>query len=723
MSAPVTVTGEVERVTYENEATGFRVLRLGQVTGDLPGQRQLRVVGIAPNLGPGMRVRATGHLIDDPTHGEQLRADGIVLLVPETLDGIERYLASGILPSVGPALAARIVSVFKDRTLEVLDHEPARLSVVPGIGSRRSLTIHRAWQEHRNESTTMVLLRSHGVSQSLARRILERYGSATSAIIQRHPYRLALEIWGVGFLTADRIAKSLGIGRDDPERITAGILHVVSRQAEAGHTRVAREKLRDEARTLLEAADALIEVGVDQLFARNRLAIEGTYVSDALLAEAERELGRSLSERAEREVSVLPGWEDACREFEMSSGLLLDESQKHALERAAGTGILVITGGPGVGKTTLVRAIISLFSAARRRVVLAAPTGRAANRLTEATGRESKTIHRLLEYEPRSQAFGRTAENPLDADVVLIDESSMVDVLLARALISACSVTTRLILVGDVDQLPSVGPGAFLRDVVDSQKVPVVRLARVFRQAEASLIVKNAHRIREGQRPLAPDSGALSDFFLVERADGQRAALDVVELVRTRIPERFGLDPRRDIQVLAPMHRGVLGTVALNAALQAALNPEGPSLVVRGSAMRVGDKVMQVKNDYEREVFNGDIGWVTRVDPKLRAVSVAFDGRELDYAADELDLLLLAYAISIHKSQGSEYPAVVLPVTTAHFVMLTRNLLYTAVTRAKRLCVLISDPRALRIALGEDRRERRVTGLREYLEGKLSARS
>ncbi len=723
MSAPVTVTGEVERVTYENEVTGFRVLRLGRVTGDLSGHTQLRVVGIAPNLGPGMRVRATGHLIDDPTHGEQLRADGIVLLVPETLEGIERYLASGILPSVGPALAARIVSVFKERTLEVLDHEPARLSAVPGIGSRRSLTIHRAWQEHRNESTTMVLLRSHGISQGLARRILERYGSATSAIIQRHPYRLALEIWGVGFLTADRIANSLGVGRDDSERIAAGILHVVSRHAEAGHTRLLRETLRDETAALLETKDELIEVGVEQLFAQNRLVVEGPYVSDAVLFEAERDLARSLGERSQREVRALPGWEAASREFEVSSGLSLDPSQKHALERAAGAQVLVITGGPGVGKTTLVRGIISLYGAARRRVVLAAPTGRAANRLTEATAREAKTIHRLLEYDPRSQTFARGAENPLDADLVLIDETSMVDILLARALVIACAPTTRLILVGDVDQLPSVGPGAFLRDLVDSGVVPVVTLTRVFRQAEASLIVENAHRIREGQRPMAPSNGALADFFLVERTDSQRAALDVVELVRSRIPERFGLDPRRDIQVLAPMHRGVLGTGALNAALQAALNPEGPSVVVRGSAMRVGDKVMQVKNDYEREVFNGDIGWVTRVDPKARALSVSFDGRELDYAAEDLDLLLLAYAISIHKSQGSEYPAVVLPVTTAHFVMLTRNLLYTAVTRAKRLCVLVSDPRALGIALREDRRERRVTGLRERLTSLISGRS
>ncbi|HMA94590.1 MAG TPA: ATP-dependent RecD-like DNA helicase [Polyangiaceae bacterium] len=716
MSKVVTVTGDVERVTFENENTGFRVLQLGRVQGELGRRARLTVVGTAPAVGPGTRVRASGQLVDDARHGEQLRADSIVLLLPETREGVERYLASGVLPGVGEVIAKRIVDTFGTETLTVLDSQPERLTQVPGISAKRVGAIKQHWSEHRAESTTLVLLQSFGMSPQLARRVLRTYGERTATIVQQSPYRLALDVWGVGFKTADKIAEAAGIGREHPERLEAGTLHELSRVSEQGHVFITREELVTQTAEMLAVDQRLVDGAIDRLWAAERVVIEDGAVALARLFEAERKLAALINDYLSTEVAAVSGVDKAVQRFETETSIELSDQQKAAVTAAATNRVVIITGGPGVGKTTLVRAIVAVFAAAQQSLHLAAPTGRAAKRLSESTRHDAWTIHRLLEFDPRHVAFKRNADCPLDDGIVLIDEASMLDLLLALAVAEALPKSGRLILVGDVDQLPSVGPGAILRDLVTSRSIPVVRLDTIFRQSNQSLIVKNAHRLLQGSLPESGNAAdQKSDFFWIERRDADQAASDLVHLVTKRIPERFGFDPRREIQVLTPMHRGAAGTVELNRRLQESFNPDAEGIQLGAATVRVGDKIMQTRNDYEREVFNGDTGWVVDLNAQLRELVVDYDGRLVRYGSEDLDALVLAYAISIHKSQGSEYPVVVVPILTTHFVMLTRNLVYTAITRARRLCVLVADPRALRIALGEDRREARFTRLAQRL--------
>jgi exodeoxyribonuclease V alpha subunit len=711
VNSPVTISGEVERVTYENEANGFRVLKLRRIEGELGRRAKLTVVGTAPALGPGTRVRATGRLVEDARHGEQLQAESIVLLLPESRDGMAKYLASGVLPGVGDVTAARIVATFGTETLTMLDAQPERLTQVPGISAKKAAAIKKAWAEHRGESTTLVLLQGFGMTPALARRVLRTYGESTATIVQQSPYRLSLDVWGVGFKTADKIAQSVGIGKDHPERLEAGLLHELGRVSEQGHVYSTREELVATTSRMLEVDTVLVEGALDRLWAAGRVVVEDGAVALSQLERVERRLAERLLEELALPVEEVPHVDRAMGRFETEVGVQLSEQQKAAIRETSRRRVVVITGGPGVGKTTIVRAIVDVFESAKINVHLAAPTGRAAKRLSEATRREAKTLHRLLEFDPRSGGFRRGADCPLEDGVLLVDEASMVDLRLACSVAEALPGRGRFILVGDIDQLPSVGPGAVLRDLVDSGRVPVVRLDRIFRQAGQSQIVENAHRLQAGQLPTNVVDSKSSDFFVVERRDAEQAATDVIHLVTKRIPERFGFDPKTDIQVLTPMHRGAVGTLELNQRLQAALNPEGPSIQLRGASLRVGDKVMQTHNDYEREIFNGDTGRVVEVDSEDRSIVVDFDGRLVTCEDDELDSITLAYAISIHKSQGSEYPAIVVPVLTNHFVMLTRNLIYTAMTRGKRLCVLVADPRALRIAVSEDRKESRFTRL------------
>ncbi|MEO8904562.1 MAG: ATP-dependent RecD-like DNA helicase [Polyangiaceae bacterium] len=716
MATTLTLTGEVERVTFENEATSFRVIRLGSLEGAGARSGAVPAVGTFPAVGPGTRVRVTGEFVNDSKHGQQFRVETLIPIAPSTLAGLEKYLGSGLIHGVGPGFAKRIVATFGMDSLTVLDQTPERLSEVTGIGARRLEEIKKTWASQRSISNIMMLLQTHGASPALAARIFKQYGEKAASILQRNPYRLALDVRGVGFKTADRIALSLGISGDHPERAQAGAMHELGVLADQGHVVVPREAITERAAAMLDIDPGHVEAALSALWASERIVIEdgGVYLRwlhDAEVAVAQG-LGRLLSSPGKE----LGGLEAALHGFQEKAKIELAPGQRAAVEAAAKHKVVVITGGPGMGKTTIVRAILNVLAHSRLRVKLAAPTGRAAKRLSESTGLEASTLHRLLAFDPRQGQFQLDSANPIEADVVIVDEASMIDVPLGAALIGALPTAARLIVVGDSDQLPSVGPGALLRDLIDSGAIQTVRLNEIFRQAGQSRIVINAHRILTGEMPESVDADAPNaDFFVVPRRTPEEAAELVRELVVTRIPRRFGFDARRDIQVLTPMHRGPVGTIALNELLQAALNPEGPALESRGQKLRLGDKVMQTRNDYEREAFNGDIGVVSAVDLEERKLTVRFDQRDVEYDDPSLASLTLAYATSIHKSQGSEYPAVVIPLLTSHFVMLSRNLVYTAVTRAKKLCVLAADPRAIRMALAETRREERMTRLADRL--------
>ncbi|HSU42500.1 MAG TPA: ATP-dependent RecD-like DNA helicase [Polyangiaceae bacterium] len=712
----VTLQGEVERITFENEETGFRVLRVGSLEGEGARPGSVAVVGTFQAVGPGTRVRITGDFELDARHGEQLKAQVLVPVAPSTLEGLARYLGSGVIPGVGLALARRIVEKFGMESLDVLDRAPPRLREVPGIGERRAEQIGKTWAAERATSGVMMLLQAHGASPHLAMRIVKHYGERAASVVEQAPYRLALEVRGIGFKTADRLARSLGIAGDHPERVQAGILHELDALTTEGHTYTPREVLLERAAKMLDVAEAHVAAALDTLWAAGRVVLEKDRVFLAWLHRAEVALARGLLDLAHEPVTVLPNVEVSLGAFERRAGITLAPSQRRAIEAASEHTVTVITGGPGVGKTTIVRALVDMFERAKLSIRLAAPTGRAAKRLSEASAREATTLHRLLEYDPRGGGFQRGTQSPLEADVVIVDEASMIDVPLGAALVVALKPNARLVIVGDADQLPSVGPGAFLRDVLASRVAESVRLDEIFRQAGASRIVLNAHRILHGEMPeSAPADDPTSDFFVVSSSDPVRAADTLLRVVLERIPDRFQFVPGRDIQVLTPMHRGPVGTIALNERLQLALNAGGRVIAQGGGRLRVGDRVMQTRNDHQREVYNGDLGVVTALDDETGVVTVNFDQRAVEYEGADLDALLLAYATSIHKSQGSEYPAVVVPLLTSHFVMLSRNLLYTAVTRARKLCVLVADPRALKLALAAVRREERLTSLAERL--------
>jgi exodeoxyribonuclease V alpha subunit len=711
-----TLSGDVQRITFENEETGFRVIKVSPAAGEPP----VTVVGVFQPVGPGSQVRATGNYVEDAKHGRQFRVEALVVVAPETLEGIERYLGSGAVPGVGPGFAKKIVDTFGLKTLKVLDEDPGQLRRIPGLGAQRLERIKRAWEEQRGLGNLLLLLETHGASYGLAQRIVERYGARAAEVVEQRPYRLALEVRGVGFKTADRLASSLGIVRDHPERIQAGILHVLGELADSGHVLAPRDPLCERSAAMLEVDVAHVQAGVDALFASERIHVDGDAVYLRRLYDAEVGVVNELVRLLAAPSRALPGLERAIQSFERDVGYALSDEQRQAVERAAKEKVLVVTGGPGVGKTTIVRAILGVFAHAKLDVRLGAPTGRAAKRLSEATGHAATTLHRLLEYEPKAHGFARDAERPLDTEAVVVDEVSMVDIQLAQALLSAVPTSGRLVLVGDVDQLPPVGPGAFLKDLIESGAVSTIRLNRIFRQSEQSSIVRNAHAILNGELPASDVAeGPSAEFFVISRRDPEKVAELIRELVVERIPERFQLDPFAQIQVLTPMHRGPSGTLALNRILQQALNPREAAVEHGGESLRVGDRVMQVKNDYDKEVFNGDLGRIVAFDPEGPKLTVEFDGRRVSYQNREYDCLSLAYATSVHKSQGSEYPAVVMPLQVGHYPMLSRNLLYTAVTRAKRLCVLIADPRALKLALGELRKEERATGLRERLRTRL----
>lgn len=710
--AATVVQGSIERITFESEASGFRVVRVAPE----PSGSAVSVVGQMQRVTVGTRVRVTGRWETDPRHGLQLRAQTLLVLEPDTREGLERYLGSGLIPGIGPAFARRIVEHFGDDTLRVMDQEPHRLAEVPGLGQRRVQAALQAWADQRALHDVMVFLQGHGVSASLAVRVFRRFGADSIRVVSEDPFRLAVEVWGIGFQKADQIASAVGIAKDAPGRLKAAVLYALHQAEERGHVFLPRHALVQAAAKIADTPADRIEAAVDDACTAEARQEDLEEIGPAVYRSRryveEASLAHGLARLAAAPVASLERADDAILAFEQASGVVLADEQRMAVQEAASASVLVVTGGPGVGKTTILRAVLGLYEASGTFVRLAAPTGRASRRMAETTGREALTVHRLLEFEPRSGTFARNENNPLAAGAVVIDESSMLDQTMAFALVRAIPSGTRLVLVGDVDQLPSIGAGAVLRDVIASGVVACVRLTKIFRQAAQSRIVNNAHRIREGVAPEPPERGDLtSDFYVVPARDAEEAADRVLLLVRERIPKKFGLDPLRDVQVLTPMHRGPAGADVLNERLQQALNPAGPSAQASTRGMRVGDKVMQLRNDYGRDVFNGDLGFVLHVDPTTDQVVVDMDGRAVVYERSQIEELTLSYACSIHKSQGSEYPAVVVPLVTAHFVMLSRNLLYTAVTRGKRLVVLVAEPRAVSMALSQVRREERYSYL------------
>ena len=723
MAAPVeevTLDGTIQRIVFRSDDTSFIV---AQMAGE--GGAPVTVVGDMVGVTEGLPLRLRGQWVEDRKWGRQFKVATYQMRSPETLVGIEKFLGSGLIPGIGPELARRLVDKFGLDTLQVIDRAPERLVEVSGIGASRATKLAQAFAAQRHVQDVMVFLQGHGVSAAFAARIVKRYGKDAIAIVRANPYRLAHEVWGIGFRTADGIAEKLGMARDAPERLEAGLLHALETSAEDGHVHLPDEDLIATAVELLGvAADTLPPrlgaLEARQLVVREVLGHRGPCTALPQLHAAEVDAAAKLATVIRTPARGMAlDVHAAIHAFEAVTGVTLAVQQRRAVEAALVDKCVVITGGPGVGKTTIVKAIVHLARLVHRKVALAAPTGRAAKRLGEATVAEALTIHRLLEYQPQSGGFQRNEENPLEADVLVIDEASMVDALLFRAVLAALRPGAQLVLVGDVDQLPSVGAGAVLSDVIASEAATVIRLTEIFRQAAQSKIVVSAHKINAGEVPdLDAPVGATTDFYFISRDDPEAARATLVEMVAERIPAKFGFDPITQIQVLAPMHRGELGTAALNRALQEKLNPPdggGPQLARGERTFRKRDKVMQLRNDYDRGVFNGDIGVVDGVDPEGQTMRVDFDGRIVPYERAELDQLVHAYAVSVHKSQGSEYPAVVIPIATQHYMMLQRSLLYTAVTRGKQLVVLVGSRRAVGLAVRNADARRRYTWLAERL--------
>jgi exodeoxyribonuclease V alpha subunit len=637
------------------------------------------------------------------------------------LTGIERYLGSGMVKGIGPVYAGKLVKAFGAAVFDVIEQSPERLREIPGIGEVRARKITSGWADQKVIRSIMVFLHAHGVSTSRAVRIFKTYGQGAIEIVQENPYRLAQDIRGIGFLSADTIAQKIGIAKDSPLRAQAGISYALTEASGQGHCGLPYAELVPLAVKLLDIAESIIETAIAQEVADEVLlpdTVEGqACVFLAPLYYAEQSIAAQI-QRLDAGGTTLPAFDadKAIPWVEQKLSIQLADSQKEAIRLALSSKLLVITGGPGVGKTTLVNSILTIMTVKGVKPLLCAPTGRAAKRLSESTGLEAKTIHRLLEINPINGQFKRNADNPLECDLLVADECSMIDVPLANQLLKAVATRTAMILVGDVDQLPSVGPGQFLTDLIDSGVVPVIRLTEVFRQAATSRIVRSAHQINRGVFPSLPEKGEASDFYLVAAEEPEVIAQTVVDLVQTRLPRKFEVDSIRDIQVLCPMNRGITGARGINQALQAVLNPPGEHSVDKfGNRFSVGDKVMQIENNYDRDVFNGDIGFVTGVDQDEEELAVAFDGRVVSYPFGELDELVLCYATTIHKSQGSEYPVVVIPISTQHYMMLKRNLIYTGITRGKRLVVLVGQKRALAMAVKGKQVERRWSKLKERL--------
>ena len=737
------LSGSVERITYYNPENGYTVLRLrpehqrgmqAVPKSSLTFDGLATVVGNLPEVSPGEFLRLQGQWDRHPKHGSQFKAEICEQTLPATIAGIQGYLGSGMIKGIGPRLAERIVDKFREDTFEVIEQNPERLFEIPGIGMDRAGRITKAWQEQKQVKEIMVFLHGHGVSTNLAVKIYKTYGDKSLEIVQQDPYQLERDIYGVGFKTADKIARALGLPVDHPSRVEAGIVFALNEMINEGNVFVPREMLAQRAVELLEVPAELIPTGLERLAQADRIRPDMVPLDDGQTQKDRPRVGEAAGTYPAPVIYLTPlyfgekGVAGHIQALARARGAALNrvlihaealsDEQHAAIDMALSHPVSVLTGGPGTGKTTCLKALIGALEEQGLTYALASPTGRAAKRLSEATGRPARTLHRLLEFSPL-EGFKHNDENPLALDFLVVDEASMLDLLLANNLLKAVKPGTHLLFVGDVDQLPSVGAGDVLRDLIDSDVVPVARLSTIFRQAAGSKIITNAHLINQGKFP--EFSQGDGDFFLFPSEDAAEAADWIVQVVTERIPQKFGLDPVQDIQVMAPLYRGPAGVTILNDRLQEKLNPPDahkPERRLFGTVFRLGDKVMQTRNNYDRDVYNGDIGFIKSLDLVEQTLAVDFDGRTVPIEWSEADQLALAYAVSVHKAQGSEYPAVVMPVVTQHYTMLQRNLLYTAITRARKLCVLAGSRKAIGMAVRNNKVARRFTALEWRLAGR-----
>lgn len=707
------LSGVVERITYSNEENGFSVIKIKS-----KGYAELvTVVGNLAAVNVGATIRVKGDWRYDSKYGRQFSVVDYRETVPATIAGIEKYLGSGMIKGIGPVYAKRIVARFKEDTLKIIEEQPDSLIDVEGIGQRRVDTIKKAWQEQKEIKNVMLFLQTNGVSTAYAVKIYKTYGNQSIDVVKTNPYRLADDIWGIGFKTADKIARQMGFDSNSFERCRSGLVYVLNELSNDGHCYASREQLLEEAEPILELDRALIESTIDRMIEEktvipdegNAVYLPAFYYSELGAVGKIRQI---LAEESKfKSVNI----DEVLENIQKENDIQYDDIQIEAVKTAVRSKFMVLTGGPGTGKTTTTLAVIKVFEMLYAKVLLAAPTGRAAKRMSEATGLEAKTIHRLLEFKP-PEGYKKNEESPLECDVLIIDETSMVDIILFYNLLKAVSNNTVLILVGDVDQLPSVGAGNVLKDIIESEVVNVVRLTRIFRQAQGSAIITNAHRINKGEAPNLK-GGKNSDFFFIEEEEPQKVVQTITELCSKRLPNYYKADPVNDIQVLCPMQKGETGAFNLNTILQETLNPTEVFIKYGGTAYKLNDKVMQIKNNYDKNVFNGDIGRITSIDVEDRMLTICFDGVNVEYDATELDEVVLAYATTVHKSQGSEYKIVVAPVTMQHYMMLQRNLLYTCVTRAKKILVLVGSKKAIGIAVSNNRMQKRNTMLADRLRG------
>jgi exodeoxyribonuclease V alpha subunit len=722
----VEIKGQVERITYANEENGYTIAKM-----KVPGRNSLvTAAGTLFSLTPGEILILRGYWYVHPKYGEQFTVESYETAIPASVRGMEKYLGSGMIKGIGPVMAKRLVAAFGKETLNVIEENSEKLLEVDGIGEKRIDMIRKAWEDQKEIRDVMVFLQGQGISPAYAVKIYRHYGRDSVRIVRENPYRLAMDIFGIGFLTADRIAEKLGVPKDSENRVEAGILYVLNQLSDDGHVYFPYAPLMEKCGEILKVENDMIPPVLGKVVSQKKIVIDGPEGPGAGVETPENAavyLARfHVSETGivDKLSSVLHyprqlglmDLDNAVTMIQKNLKIHLSQKQIDGVKASVLNKVAVITGGPGTGKTTIINAIIGLFKGIGRKVFLAAPTGRAAKRMTEATGHEARTLHRLLEYSPAGATFKRNEENPLEADLFVVDEASMVDTVLMYHFLKAVPLKGSLILVGDVDQLPSVGPGNVLKDIIDSGFVPTVRLDEIFRQSRRSMIIVNAHRVNSGQMPvLKPDENHHRDFYFLTVEEPEEAVAKMIQLCLQRIPGRYGFNPVNDIQIITPMHRGTAGVANLNTELQRALNPEGHELARGGRVFRQGDKVMQLRNNYDKDVFNGDIGRILKIDSEDQDVTVDYDGHTVSYDFSELDEISLAYAISVHKSQGSEYPVVIMPVLTQHYMLLQRNLLYTAMTRGKRLVVLVGTRKALAIAVKNNKPQMRYTMLRERL--------